>query len=519
MRVIDFFDKAAEAHPERTAFVAGATRYTYGQMQALSHRIGQAIVARGLSDAGRIAVYAPNDVSAFACVLGAFRANATWVPINARNALETNIDFMNLTQCEWLFYHSSFSDNVQAIRAQVPALRHTVCIDAPDGSSVALADFLSEGDGHTIADLPYTAHRMTTILGSGGTTGRAKGILWTNLTWSTLIAETSITLASPAPPVHLCAAPMTHAAGILAFMLTPQAPTHVVVEKIDPLEIMETIQQHRVTHLFLPPTALYALLAHPRVREFDYSSLTHFLIAASPVSPDKLAEAVDVFGPCLCQCYGQVEAPMLITYLPPAELASAVRNPARAHLLKSCGKPCALTLMVVMDDDGRLLARGEQGEIVVRGDLVAPCYYLNPEGTAEAQRFGWHHTGDVAYQDEEGYVYIIDRKKDMIITGGFNVFSAEVESAINAHPEIENCAVIGVPDPKWGEAVTAIVVLRPGSTLSVTDIVAFAKARLGSVKAPKNVEIWPDLPRSPVGKVLKTEIRKKFWVNTDRAVN
>ena len=209
MRVIDFFDKAAEAHPERTAFVAGATRYTYGQMQALSHRIGQAIVARGLSDAGRIAVYAPNDVSAFACVLGAFRANATWVPINARNALETNIDFMNLTQCEWLFYHSSFSDNVQAIRAQVPALRHTVCIDAPDGSSVALADFLSEGDGHTIADLPYTAHRMTTILGSGGTTGRAKGILWTNLTWSTLIAETSITLASPAPPVHLCAAPMT----------------------------------------------------------------------------------------------------------------------------------------------------------------------------------------------------------------------------------------------------------------------------------------------------------------------
>ena len=175
--------------------------------------------------------------------------------------------------------------------------------------------------------------------------------------------------------------------------------------------------------------------------------------------------------------------------------------------------------MAVMDDDGRLLARGEQGEIVVRGDLVAPCYYLNPEGTAEAQRFGWHHTGDVAYQDEEGYVYIIDRKKDMIITGGFNVFSAEVESAINAHPEIENCAVIGVPDPKWGEAVTAIVVLRPGSTLSVTDIVAFAKARLGSVKAPKNVEIWPDLPRSPVGKVLKTEIRKKFWVNTDRAVN
>jgi acyl-CoA synthetase (AMP-forming)/AMP-acid ligase II len=312
---------------------------------------------------------------------------------------------------------------------------------------------------------------------------------------------------------------MTHAAGILAFMLTPQAPTHVVVEKVDSLELMETIQRHRVTHVFLPPTALYAMLGHPQVREFDYSSLTHFLIAASPVSPDKLREAVEVFGPCMCQCYGQVEAPMLITYLPPEELTQAAQDPARAHLLKSCGKPCSLTLMGVMDDDGALVARGERGEIVVRGELVAPCYYRNPEGTAEAHRFGWHHTGDVAYQDDEGYVYIIDRKKDMIITGGFNVFSAEVESAINAHPAVENCAVIGVPDEKWGEAVTAIVLLRPGRTLAPEEIIEFAKARLGSVKAPKNVEIWPDLPRSPVGKVLKTEIRKKFWGNAERAVN
>ena len=519
MRVIDFFDKAANAHPERTAFIAANAQYSYREMQALSHRIGAAIDRRGLSDAGRIAVYAPNDVEAFACVLGAFRANATWVPINARNALDANIDFMNLTGCEWLFYHSGFRENVQAIRQQVPSLRHVVCIDGSDADAPALKTFMAEGDGHRVADIPYDAQRMTTILGSGGTTGRSKGIMWNNLTWSTLIAETSITMPSAAPPVHLCAAPMTHAAGILAFMLTPQAPTHVVVEKVDPLELMETIQQHRVTHLFLPPTALYSMLAHPRVREFDYASLTHFLIAASPVSPDKLREAVDVFGPCMCQCYGQVEAPMLITYLPPQELARAARDPARAHLLKSCGKACTLTLMGVMDDEGEMVPDGERGEIVVRGDLVAPCYYRNPEGTAEAHRFGWHHTGDVAWQDDEGYVYIVDRKKDMIITGGFNVFSAEVESAINAHPAVENCAVIGVPDARWGEAVTAIVLLRPGHSLTPDEVIDFAKERLGSVKAPKNVEIWPDLPRSPVGKVLKTEIRKKFWVNTDRAVN
>ena len=520
MRVIDFFDKAVQATPTRTAFLSSAHAYTYREMRALSVRIANAIRARGLTDAGRIAVYSPNDVQAFACVLAGFRLEATWVPINARNALDANLEFMNLTECEWLFYHSSFADHVPTIRAEVPSLKQLVCIDRRDDYVVSLAEFIADAGEAEIPDRAYEQHRMTTILGTGGTTGRSKGILWDNLTWSTLIAETTITMPPRgSPPVHLCVAPMTHAAGILTFMLTPQSPTNVVLDKIDPLEIMMAIEEHKVTHLFLPPTVLYAMLAHPRVREFDYSSLTHFLIAASPVAPDKLAEAVEIFGPCMCQCYGQVEAPMLVTYLPPNELAAAARDPALRHRLKSCGRPGALSVMAIMDDDGALVPRGEKGEVVVRGDLVAPCYYRNPEGTAEAHRFDWHHTGDVAYWDEEGYVYIVDRKKDMIITGGFNVFSAEVEAAINGHPAVENCAVIGVPDPKWGEAVTAIVLLRPDKTADAHEIIEYAKQRLGSVKAPKNVEFWPDLPRSPVGKVLKTEIRKKFWGGTERAVN
>jgi len=293
----------------------------------------------------------------------------------------------------------------------------------------------------------------------------------------------------------------------------------VIVEKIEPLELMQTIEKHRVTHVFLPPTALYAMLAHPRVREFDYSSLTHFLIAASPVAPDKLAEAVEVFGPCMCQCYGQAEAPMLITYLSQRELVAAVEDETLRHRLKSCGKPCSQTRMAIMDPDGKILPRGERGEIVVQGNLVSPGYYRNPEATAEVRQFGWHHTGDVAYRDEDGYVYIVDRIKDMIITGGFNVFSAEVENAINGHEAVENCAVIGTPDDKWGEAVTAIVMLRPGKTATADEIIHFTKARIGSVKAPKRVEFWDDMPRSAVGKILKNEIRKTFWGDAERAVN
>ena len=381
-----------------------------------------------------------------------------------------------------------------------------------DAVKQSVGSFIEPYLNTTPREIPYDPHRMCTILGSGGTTGRSKGIRWDNLTWMTMIAETAITMPSETPPVHLCAAPMTHAAGILTFMLTPQVPTNVIVEKIDPLELMETIEKYRVTHLFLPPTALYAMLAHPRVREFDYSSLTHFLIAASPVSPGKLAEAIDVFGPCMCQCYGQAEAPMLITFLPADDLVAAVRDENLSHHLKSCGRPCSQTRMAIMDPEGNVLPPGERGEIVVQGNLVSPGYYNNPEATAEVRQYGWHHTGDVAYCDNDGYVYIVDRIKDMIISGGFNVFSAEVENAINGHPAVENCAVIGTPDDKWGEAVTAIVTLRPGMQIDGPALIAYAKEKLGSVKAPKRVEFWADMPRSPVGKILKNEIRKQFWV-------
>jgi len=519
MRVIDYFDKAVMQAPHRTAFIDQYGSHTYTAMREFSNAIAVGMQTRDIRAMASVAVYSPNSSDAFACVLATFRAGGTWVPINARNALEANVDFMILAECEWLFYHSTFAAFIPDIQRQVATLKHLICIDRRDGDNPALSEFIAGNEAVVPDEIPYDPHRQCTILGTGGTTGRSKGIMWDNLTWATLIAEAGIMLPSAIPPVHLCAAPMTHAAGILTFMLTPQAPTNVIVEKIEPLELMQAIEKYSVTHVFLPPSALYAMLSHPRVREFDYSSLTHFLIAASPVAPDKLAEAVELFGPCMCQCYGQVEAPMLITYLPQHDIVAAIDDPALRHRLKSCGKPCSQTRLAIMDADGNILPRGERGEIVVQGNLVAPGYYRDPEATAEARRFDWHHTGDVAYWDDDGYVYIVDRIKDMIITGGFNVFSAEVENTVNGHEAVENCAVIGVPDEKWGEAVTAIVVLRPGKTVSAEEIIQFTKDRIGSVKAPKRVEFWDDMPRSAVGKILKNEIRKVFWGDAERAVN
>ena len=216
-----------------------------------------------------------------------------------------------------------------------------------------------------------------------------------------------------------------------------------------------------------------------------------------------------MFGPVLGQLFGQTEAPMFISALAPGDHLHADGTLATERFT-SAGRPTPLTTVAIMDEAGRTLPPGERGEIVARGPLVMAGYYKNPDATAEASRHGWHHTGDVGYLDSDGYLYIVDRLKDMIITGGFNVYSAEVEQALLAHPAVLDCCVIGLPDDKWGERVTAVLQLRPGHAVTPDEVRAFVKERIGSVKTPKQVEIWPDLPRSRVGKVLKSELKSRF---------
>jgi len=321
-----------------------------------------------------------------------------------------------------------------------------------------------------------------------------------------------------AHPVCLCTAPLSHAAGVVAFTIFALGGSNVILPGFDALAVLRAIEEYGVTHLFLPPTAFYALLVHPEVKRFDYSSLQVFLLAGSPVSPDKFKKGVEIFGPCMCQSYGQTEAPMLLTWLDRSTVAAAAAgdHPER---LRSCGKATAAVRVAIMDDAGCLLPAGECGEIVARGTLVTAGYHNLPEATAEIRKHGWHHTGDIGYMDADGYVYIVDRKKDMIISGGFNVYCGEVEAAIMALPQVRECAVIGVPDEKWGEAVKAIVVLEEAATLVESDLLAHCRAKLGGVKAPKSVSFWSEIPKTPAGKLDRKTIRKPFWADADREVH
>jgi fatty-acyl-CoA synthase len=319
---------------------------------------------------------------------------------------------------------------------------------------------------------------------------------------------TAITLMSypfDGRPRYLALAPLTHAAGVLCFPVLALGGEIVVMRSPDVARFVALIEQHRITHAFLPPTLIYMVLAHEGLDAADLSSLQCFWYGAAPMSVARLEEALRRIGP-MGQLFGQTEAPMMISTMAPADHYLADGSIARGRLA-SAGRPAPLVRVAVMSPEGELLPQGATGEIVVRSSLVLRGYHRNPEATAEASAHGWHHTGDVGYLDGDGYLFIVDRAKDMVITGGFNVYSTEVEQAVMQHPAVQDCAVVGLPDDTWGERVTVVVQLRPGADVAGEEIRVFARERLGGVKAPKQVEIWPDLPRSKVGKVLKREIK------------
>jgi acyl-CoA synthetase (AMP-forming)/AMP-acid ligase II len=310
-------------------------------------------------------------------------------------------------------------------------------------------------------------------------------------------------------PVYLALAPLTHAAGVLCFPVLARGGEVVIMPKPDVAGFVGHIERYGVTHTFLPPTLIYMVLAEPDLDATNLTSLQCFWYGAAPMSAARLEEALTRIGPVMAQLFGQTEAPMMISTMAPADHFNPDGTVATGRL-SSAGRPAPLVIVGIMDTDGALLPSNERGEIVVRGSLVTPGYYRNPQATAEASRFGWHHTGDIGYLDEDGFLFIVDRAKDMVITGGFNVYSTEVEQALMEHPGVRDCAVVGLPDEKWGERVVAVLQTAPGSVLEPDEVIAFVKDRIGSVKAPKEIHVWPDLPRSKVGKVLKTDIKRSL---------
>ncbi len=516
MKLIEFFDRGASLGGDHPCLVEAEGSRSYAKVQATTHRVANACIRDGFAVGTPFAVFSGNKTMAFEVLLGCLRAGCVWVPANARSAVGELAHVFSLTGTKILFYASALAAQVVELQVAAPSVSAYICIDGePETEGHVSADRWLAGTSETSPELNYSDDALATLFPTGGTTGYPKAVMTSHRVWDARIASTLLRIGCERP-VQLVAAPMTHAAGAGALELMAIGSTTIVLPAFEPQAVIEAIGRHKVTHLFLPPTALYRVLSHPDARAGDYSSLRYLTVAAAPVSADKLAEAVELFGPVVEQAFGGTELGTSTCSFQPKALAAAARAGDR-ELLKSCGRPTPMSRVEIVGEDGKALPVGEVGEIVVKSSSNANGYYGNAEETARAFRDGWFHTGDLGCKDGRGFVYIRDRLKDMLITGGYNVYPSEVERALLAHPAVQDCAVIGIPDPDWGEAVAAVVECKPGLSCAAEELIAWAKGRLSSYKVPKTVS-FRDLPRSPVGKVLKRVLRDEHWRQAGRTI-
>jgi fatty-acyl-CoA synthase len=406
-----------------------------------------------------------------------------------------------------------FVERALGLVAKVPGLKQVLTIGpVPDelahlGKDLDATAATFEPRPLEVASVP--ADHIVSITYTGGTTGKPKGVIGTSLAMATM---TQIQLAEwewPERPKFLMCTPLSHAGAAFFAPVLLKGGSLFVLAKFDPAEVLRTIEEEKIAATMLVPSMLYALMDHPDSHTRDLSSLKTVYYGASAINPTRLKEAIDRFGPIFAQYYGQSEAPMAITYLRKDE-----HDDKR---LASCGRPSAFLKTALLDEDGNPVAQGEPGEICVAGPLLAGGYWNLPEVTAETFRDGWLHTGDVAREDEDGFWFIVDRTKDMIVTGGFNVFPREVEDVVAEHPAVAQVAVIGTPDEKWGEAVTAVVVLRAdapadeaGRASVIHEIQAAVKERKGSVQSPKQVIFADAIPLTGLGKPDKKALRAQY---------
>ncbi len=459
MRLIDYLDKGASLGTEAPCLTMASHTLNYREVQEVSWQVAHALHKSGVQPGEKVAILSANDPIAFTCVFGISRAGAVWCPINPRNEATENRELLDLMDCTCLIFQKAFTPLVEQIRNDLPKLTTLICLDADLPFAVSFDQWL-----HGVSAEPLrndTVDDVVMIAGTGGTTGKPKGVMLTGQNIETMSALTLMSYPFEERPVYLALAPLTHAAGVLCFPIMTLGGEIIIMPRPDLTDFLTLIEKHRVTHTFLPPTLIYMLLKHPDLATKDLKSLQCLWYGAAPMSAIRLEEAIRKLGPVLGQLFGQTEAPMMISTMAPQQHMHADGSLA-SERFSSAGRPTPLVSVAIMDDNGNVLPTGERGEIVVRSSLVMAGYYKNLSATEEASRFGWHHTGDIGYLDADNYLFIVDRAKDMIITGGFNVYSAEVEQALMEHPAIQDCAVIGLPDDTWGERVTAVVQLHTG---------------------------------------------------------
>ena len=535
---IDFFFRAAQRYPDRIALESPTSSVSYASLARQVRALAAGLQAIDPAPQSRVGICAGNSANHILALLAVLAAGKVWVPLNYRSTITEIGRILDATEPTILFADATGKPLLQAGAAVVVSLDDDAAqaggsaacnkadsaaanqaaanqVDAsqennekglaqattPGGPGPSLAALLRAHDGQSPAACALTRDDTQAIKFTGGTTGLPKGVMQPYRAWNAGIINQINGWRLTEADRYVVAAPVTHGTSTYLLPILAQGGTHVLLDSVSPETITQAFRERGGTLAFMPPTLIYMIMAQPGITRADFPALRNLIYGGAPMPADKIDEVQTFFGPVVGTTYGQTEAPQIVTVLPPEELAEPSNR-------GSVGRTTWLSDMAIMSPDGSLLPAGELGEVVVKGDLVMSGYWRLPEKTAETIVAGWLHTGDVGLVDDRGYLYLKDRIRDVVITGGFNVYPVDVENALSLHPAVYESTVFGVPDPKWGEAVHAAVQLHAGKTVTPEALMAHVRERLGPVQTPKQVHFYDSLPRSSVGKVLKTAVRQ-----------
>jgi len=519
MNLGTYLTRSALWFADRIAIVHEEYRFNFRQLNERVNRLANAFLGLGLQKGDRVALLSANRHQLVEADFACYKAGFVRVPLNARLSMPELIHMLNNSESNALILGPEFIEGIERARAQIPTVGHTIALSQTLPSMLDYETFIhvaspdepkAEVGLDDLCSLNYTS----------GTTGQLKAVMMSHRNRICqarkflLVPDVNIQKESVMGHVG----PITHASGGMILPFIIRGACNLILRTFEIKLLLETIAREKVTHLFTVPTMLNFLMAYPDLKKYDLSSIQMIMYGASPMPVERIKQALEIFGPVLIQGYGQTETTSGFTFLSKDDHLFA-GDPKKMRRLASAGLPSPECEVRVVNEKGEDVKPGEVGEIIERGDDAMLGYWKDPELTAETLRDGWVYTRDMATIDEDGYIYIVDRKSDMIISGGFNIYPSEVENALHVHPAVFEAAVIAVPDEQWGESVKAVVVLREGMKATEEEIIEHCKKHLASYKKPKSVDFVPELPKNPYGKVLRRKLREKYWVGQERMVH
>ena len=508
----DIFLAAINRYPENTALIDPGGSMSYRELGRTVSRLVQAFSAAGLGRGSAVSLLAPNNNEAVCVIISCFVLGMRFTPLHPLGSDDDHAYTLEDAGIDCLLVDErAFPGKGKQLKSLVPAIGKVFSL----GPSVFATDLLSEAGKFEPAPLAVIAQPddITIVIYTGGTTGKPKGIVHRSASLIASVLNMAGECEWPEEFRFLAVTPISHAANLMIPLTMLKGGVFIMIKGFSPAAFIQASQNYRATATFMVPTMIYALLDHPGMSTDNLPTMQTILYSAAAISPTRLSTAIEVLGPIFVQSYGQTEAPITISVLRKQDHAAG-----RKKLLHSCGMPTSMNRVRLLDDDYNEVKQGEIGEICVRGPLVMDAYWNLPDQTREVMAAGWLHTGDLARQDKRGYLYIVDRKKDMIVSGGFNVFPREIEDILSEIPDISMTAVIGIPSKRWGEAVCAVVVCKPGKLVSDKHIVSYVKAKKGSIYAPKQVDFVDSIPLTPLGKPDKKALRERYWKGYERRV-